>query len=365
MPSKEKLSRSEILQKKTRYYLNEHTSNLDKITKVLQFHSDGEEKKVDLDVCERSLKPYPTMSLEHCSKMFVKLKKGQLLDEIVDDESIDVGDDVMDFTNCQLLHDYDFCDQIEDEMESEAPSKCVLTEAQIKCVSEMKKEMKKEQMLVFLHGPPGSGKTTTASQLGDELDVKIIFTGTTGTAAAQHKAPTINSLLTLGKSIEDFDESSQRLSINAKNRITKLFKDAKSLLIDECSMLNPVMLALIDLRLRQCFDSEKDFGGISIILVGDMFQFPPIGHKLSKPSLYQAAVLCSRNRRLPNVAYRTGANLFMKFKLITLNEQRRADKKFAQFLNPLRDTSSQQSITQEWIDKLKVLSKADVEKDAS
>ena len=60
-------------------------------------------------------------------------------------------------------------------------------------------------------------------------------------------------------------------------------------------MLNPVMLALIDLRLRQCFDPEKHFGGLHIILMGDMFQFAPIGYKLKKPALYQAAVLCSRN----------------------------------------------------------------------
>ena len=70
------------------------------------------------------------------------------------------------------------------------------------------------------------------------------------------------------------------------------------------------MLALIDLRLRQCFDFEKPFGGLHIILMGDMFQFLPIGRKLNKPALYQAAVLCSRNRKLPNKSYRTGANIF-------------------------------------------------------
>ena len=81
------------------------------------------------------------------------------------------------------------------------------------------------------------------------------------------------------------------------------------------------MLALIDLRLRQCFDSEKPFGGLHIILMGDMFQFSAIGRKFKKATLYQAAVLCSRNRKLPNKSYRDGANLFMKFRLLKLKGQ--------------------------------------------
>ena len=83
-------------------------------------------------------------------------------------------------------------------------------------------------------------------------------------------------------------------------------------------MLNPVMLGLIDLRLGQCFDSEKPFGGLQTILIGDMFQFPVIGRKFKKAALYHAAVLCSRNRKLPNKSYRVGANLFMKFRLLQL-----------------------------------------------
>ena len=72
--------------------------------------------------------------------------------------------------------------------------------------------------------------------------------------------------------------------------------------------------------------------------MGDMFQFAPIGFKLRKPALYQAAVLCSRNRKLPNIAYRNGANLFMKFRLLRLKGQERADEAFESFLKPLRNT---------------------------
>ena len=42
------------------------------------------------------------------------------------------------------------------------------------------------------------------------------------------------------------------------------------ILIDEASMITPVTLARIDLRLRHCFDPELPFGGKHILLCGDM-----------------------------------------------------------------------------------------------
>ena len=148
----------------------------------------------------------------------------------------------------------------------------------------------------------------------------------------------------MGKNVEDFQESQKRISPQIKSKILSKFGDARILVIDEVSMLSPVMLAFIDLRLRQCFNSEKHFGGLHVILMGDMLQFAPIGFKLKKPALYQAAVLCSRNRKLPNIAYRNGANLFMKFGLVRLKGQERADEAFESFLKPLRDTSRKRTI---------------------
>ena len=82
------------------------------------------------------------------------------------------------------------------------------------------------------------------------------------------------------KNVEDFQESQKRISPQIKSKILSKFGDARILVIDEVSMLSPVMLAFIDLRLRQCFTSEKHFGGLHVILMGDMFQFAPIGFKL-------------------------------------------------------------------------------------
>ena len=69
----------------------------------------------------------------------------------------------------------------------------------------------------------------------------------TGTASSLYKAQTINSLLHLGKNVEDFQESQKRISAQIKSEILSKFGDARILVIDEVSMLSPVMLAFINL----------------------------------------------------------------------------------------------------------------------
>ena len=150
--------------------------------------------------------------------------------------------------------------------------KCVRRWIKVKCLCLF--------MVLQVHGPPGSGKTTTARLLVSEKNLDLVFSGTTGTASALYKAETVNSLLHLGRNVEDFKPSSKRLSAQKKSEILSKFGDARILVLDEVSMCNPVMFALIDLRLRQCFDPQKSFGGLHVILLGDMYQFPPIGRKL-------------------------------------------------------------------------------------
>ena len=100
---------------------------------------------------------------------------------------------------------------------------------------------------MFVHGSPGSGKTTTARLLVSEKNLSLVFSGTTGTASSLYKAETINSLLCLGRTVEDFDAGKKHISAHVKTKILSKFGDARILIIDEVSMLGPVMLALIDL----------------------------------------------------------------------------------------------------------------------
>ncbi|XP_044717424.1 PIF1-like helicase domain-containing protein [Hirsutella rhossiliensis] len=76
----------------------------------------------------------------------------------------------------------------------------------------------------------------------------------------------------------------------------------KYLVVDEKSMLGLEQLARIDSRLRQAFPQRnlEFFGGVSVLLVGDFFQLPPVRQK----PLYSTSTCLSSSERRGQVAYR-------------------------------------------------------------
>jgi hypothetical protein len=210
-----------------------------------------------------------------------------------------------------------------------------------------------------LQGFPGAGKTTTVKKKEEVTGLHVLFCGSTGTAAAHFNSSTINSLLSLGLSIDKVDLAKETTSPHTISQIVQLMDKYHLLLVDEASMITPVTLARIDLRMRQCFDPDLPFGGKHILLCGDFWQFPPVSF-LPKPALYQSAVVVSTNKRIPNESYRAGANLFTQFRLFVLNDQQRCTPDYAKFLKPHRDMKVKYPITRDWLRKLKVLSAEDL-----
>ena len=178
------------------------------------------------------------------------------------------------------------------------PKKIKLQQHQLQAVEQLKKikqtdykeiDIKPNQSLAILQGVPGSGKTVTATQLAEKLGLKTIFSGTTSTAAAQLKAETINTILGLGLNKNDFKNTT--IPCQTKQKIIQTFQNIDLLIIDEMSMLTPVTLCSIEHYLRTSLNDDYLFGGLDILLIGDMWQFPPVAPGLAKPALYQAAVM--------------------------------------------------------------------------
>ena len=120
----------------------------------------------------------------------------------------------------------------------ESEERVNLTNNQDEVVKRMKRMIANGQMIAFLQGVPGAGKTTTAKELAIELGLKVFFSGTTSTAAALFNSVTINSLLKLGLSVNNFTYTS--ISYAKKQEILDNLRGIQLLVIDEASMMTPV-----------------------------------------------------------------------------------------------------------------------------
>ena len=85
-------------------------------------------------------------------------------------------------------------------------------------------------------------------------------------------------------------------------------------------------LSFIDTRLQQLTGTKSDFGGISVIAVGDLYQLKPVGDKLICLHLEEGASSLAQN---------LWKELFKMYELVGIIRQK-DDLDFAQLLNRLR-----------------------------
>ena len=348
-------------QAKTNTYISRQLTSLNFIHSAEEINLGQSDVNESIGISQRiipeaSLRPYLKLTVKECDGLRKKITSS------VEPGSADTNENGVD-SGRGAVHNVDEKTGL-DHQESVVEDDDVtiwLTPAQSLIVDALKAAIDGGQLLGFLQGFPGAGKTTTAEKMEDVTGLRVLYCGSTGTASAHFNSSTINSLLSLGLSVDNIDLTKATSSPQLISKIVQLMDNYDLLLIDEASMLTPVTLVRIDLRMRQSLNPDVPFGNKHILLLGDMWQFPPASD-LSKPALYQSAVVVATNKRVPNEAYRAGANLFSQFRLFVLNEQIRMEEDYADFLRPLSDMKVQYPITKEWLSKLKVLSQDDLKK---
>lgn len=130
---------------------------------------------------------------------------------------------------------------------------------------------------VFLTGPAGSGKTHVVNEYIEYLRshaVDVAITASTGIAATHLGGMTIHSWSGLG--VRDRVDDRDIEELMQRQYLYKRFERTKVLVIDEVSMLHHFRLDMIEWICRQMKRSERPFGGMQVILVGDFFQLPPV-----------------------------------------------------------------------------------------
>ena len=141
-------------------------------------------------------------------------------------------------------------------------------------------------------GKAGTGKTTFLRNLAQKTHKSHLIVAPTGIAALNAKGVTIHSqfLLPLGSFIlTDMVEGEFSISgafytrntLVRKNPLNKarkqVLRDIDLLIIDEVSMLRADVLDAIDFRLKHARRNYNvPFGGVQLLLIGDLFQLPPI-----------------------------------------------------------------------------------------
>jgi hypothetical protein len=129
--------------------------------------------------------------------------------------------------------------------------------------------------VVFLTGKAGTGKTTFLQNLRQTSKKKLAVVAPTGVAAINAGGMTIHSFFQLSFAPvipSGTDRPEMHYSAEKKDLLTNL----ELLIIDEVSMVRPDVLDQIDLILRNVKGSAFPFGGVQLLLIGDLSQLSPI-----------------------------------------------------------------------------------------
>mgnify|MGYP000094005340 FL=1 len=133
---------------------------------------------------------------------------------------------------------------------------------------------------LFLTGRAGTGKTTMLRKFLAGAGDKAIVLAPTGVAAMNAGGQTIHSFFKFPpRLIEPTDI--KRL------RSTRLVKAIDTMIIDEISMVRADMLDAIDKSLKLNRASKRPFGGVRMILSGDLHQLPPVVSGQEAPILQE------------------------------------------------------------------------------
>ena len=198
---------------------------------------------------------------------------------------------------------------------------------------------------IFLTGKAGTGKTTFLKYIIDNCPKQIAVVAPTGVAAINAGGVTIHSFFQLplqsyaaesagrdpeGKIINRHELLS-RLRINRDKR--KIFGQLELLVIDEISMVSSDVMDAVDAVLRYIRRRPYElFGGVQVLMIGDLFQLPPVRKEdvWEKLSAYYKS-----NFFFDSHAIQEQPPLYIEFNKI----YRQRDEAFISLLNQVRNNA--------------------------
>lgn len=131
----------------------------------------------------------------------------------------------------------------------------------------------------FLTGKAGTGKTTFLKEIKNKSTKRLVVLAPTGIAAINAGGVTIHSFFQLplspyvpGATFGGEDQKYYRFSKVKRN----IIRTMDLLVIDEISMVRADLLDAIDSVMRRYRDHGKPFGGVQLLMIGDLQQLAPV-----------------------------------------------------------------------------------------
>ncbi len=191
---------------------------------------------------------------------------------------------------------------------------------------------------LFLTGKAGTGKTTFLHKLREISPKRMIVVAPTGVAAINAGGVTIHSFFQMPFGPILPGRLDAKGNLNEKSRSFLRFNKRKIniirsldlLVIDEISMVRADLLDGIDHVLRRFRDRRKPFGGVQLLMIGDLQQLAPVVKEDEWSLLrehYETIYFFSSK------AFRQSAAVSIELKHV----YRQQDSRFIKILNEIRD----------------------------
>ncbi len=124
----------------------------------------------------------------------------------------------------------------------------------------------------FITGRAGTGKSTLLKHFRDTTALAVPVLAPTGVAALNVEGETIHRFFRFAPGITVKD--AQKKGVAPKN--PEVYQQADVLVIDEISMVRADLLDCMDQFLRKVRKNKLPFGGLRVVVIGDLYQLPPV-----------------------------------------------------------------------------------------
>lgn len=199
--------------------------------------------------------------------------------------------------------------------------------------------IERTDMSLFLTGRAGTGKTTFLRKLRQESRKRMVVTAPTGIAAINAGGVTLHSFFQLdfGPFIPGVTRENRGRFDKFSSEKLKIIRGMDVLVIDEISMVRADLLDAVDDVLRRHRDRTRPFGGVQLLLIGDLQQLPPVVVESERD-------LLRRHYKSPYF-FDSHALAGLDYATIELDHVYRQDEgEFLDLLNAIRDNRAGQDV---------------------